>query len=168
MVSKFFNTIHISMILFIVFAITVIYLGIYCLIAPGKIKTFSCDRTPIEMHCQLENPNWWKSTIETFVENDILGVEVEKVREGEVYQYYVNLLVETSQKHHLFPHNFELDAKQEAAKINDFLKNYQAELLTISKDATIIFYVMGGFCLTFGIFSLGIAIFSLVRYWFYT
>lgn len=165
MIQKFFSTIHIFLLLNITFAILCICLAVYLFLAPGKVKTFTCERNLTEMHCQVENANWWKKSLEVYSQEEIWGAEVERVRWADDYEYYVNLIVNITEKHHLFPHHFESDAKKELAKINEFLNNSQSNLLTISKDGSIVFNFVGGFCLLLGMFGLSICLLSLVRYW---
>lgn len=87
------KSIHYFNFIYLLFCVSLIAFGVKLISVPEKITTFSCERTPKHINCQLANRDWSESSVKIYSELDLwMGVEVKAIHDGGENRYYVGVL----------------------------------------------------------------------------
>ncbi|MGJ5633462.1 hypothetical protein [Nostoc sp. CALU 1950] len=129
-----------------------------------KITTFSCERTPKHINCQLTNRDWWESSVKIYSELDLwMGVEVKAINGDGDKQYYVSPVIKDGKDYRISNSSYwQASAQKLADKINAFLNDSQQEFLTLTQDNYNPLILIGWFCVLFGAFCLSLTICSYI------
>lgn len=130
-----------------------------------KVTCLSCERTPTQVICQLNNENWWASTTKNYSGEEFQSAKIERVMglEG-VDGYYVSLLTNSGKVPDVFYYSLKSDAKKTIEQINNFINDSQSKSLTITQDKSKPIIFISIFCFLFGALGLSLTIYSYVRY----
>ncbi len=148
------------------FCVSLIAFGVQLISAPEKITTFSCERTPKHINCQLTNRDWWESYVRIYSELDLwMGVEVKAINDDGEKQYYVSPVIKDGKDYRISnSSSWQSSAQKLADKINTFLNDSQQKFLTLTQDNSNPLILVGWFCVLFGAFCLSLTIYSYIYF----
>ncbi|MEH2135388.1 hypothetical protein [Nostoc sp.] len=155
---------HCHNLIYLLCCVLLIAFGVMLISAPEKITTFSCERTPKHINCQLTNRDWWESSIKIYSELDLwMGVEVKAINDDGGKLYYVSPVIKDGKNYRIFNSSYwQLSAQKLADKINAFLNDSQQQFLTLTQDNSNPLILVGWFCILFGAFCLSLTICSYI------
>ncbi|MDZ8095583.1 MAG: hypothetical protein RMZ42_27110 [Nostoc sp. DedQUE05] len=158
------KSIHCFNFIYLLFCVSLIAFGVKLISAPEKITTFSCERTPKHINCQLTNRDWWESSVKIYSELDLwMGVEVKAINDDGGKQYYVAPVIKDGKDYRISNSSYwQLSAQKLADKINAFLNDSQQQFLTLTQDNSNALILGGWFCILFGAFCLSLTICSYI------
>jgi hypothetical protein len=152
--------------IYLLFCVLLIAFGVKLIFAPEKITTFSCERTPKHINCQLTNRDLWESSVKIYSELDLwMGVEVKAVNDGGDKRYYVSPVIKNGEDYRISQPSYWQPSPQKLAdKINAFLNDSQQKFLTLTQDNSNPLILGGWFCILFGTFCLSLTIYSYIYF----
>lgn len=157
---------HCHNLIYLLCCVLLIAFGVMLISAPEKITTFSCERTPKHINCQLTNPDWWESSVKIYSELDLwMGVKVKTIHDGGDNRYYVSPVIKHGEDYRISrPSYWQPEAQKLADKINAFLNDSQQKFLTLTQDNYNALILGGWFCILFGAFCLSLTICSYIYF----
>ncbi|MEH2375699.1 hypothetical protein [Nostoc sp.] len=160
------KSMHCFNFIYLLFCVSLIAFGVKLISAPEKITTFSCERTPKQINCQLTNRDWWESSVKIYSELDLwMGVKVKAIHDGGENRYYVNPVIKNGEDYRISqPSYWQPSAQKVADKINPFLNDSQQKFLTLTQDNFNLLMLGGWFCVLFGAFCLSLTICSYIYF----
>ncbi len=160
------KSMHCHNLIYLLCCVLLIAFGVKLISVPGKITTFSCERTPKHINCQLINRDWWESSVKIYSELDLwMGVEVKAINDDGGKQYYVSPVIKDGKDYRISNSSYwQPSAQKLADKINTFLNDSQHKFLTLTQDNFNPFMLGGWFCVVFGAFCLSLTICSYIYF----
>jgi hypothetical protein len=158
------KSMHCHNLIYLLCCVLLIAFGVKLISVPGKITTFSCERTPKHINCQLTNRDWWESSVKAYSELDLwMGVEVKAINDYGDKQYYVSPVIKDGEDYRISnSSSWQLSAQKLADKINAFLNHSEQEFLTLTQDNSNPLILVGWFCVLLGAFCLSLTICSYI------
>jgi hypothetical protein len=160
------KSMHCHNLIYLLCCVLLIAFGVKLISVPGKITTFSCERTAKHINCQLTNRDWWESSVKIYSELDLwMGVEVKAINDDGGKQYYVSPVIKDGKDYRISNSSYwQASAQKLADKINTFLDNSQQKFLTLTQDNFNPLMLGGWFCVFFGAFCLSLTICSYIYF----
>ncbi|MEH2206991.1 MAG: hypothetical protein V7K53_23440 [Nostoc sp.] len=158
------KSMHCFNFIYLLFCVSLVAFGVKLIFAPEKITTFSCERTPKRVNCQLANRDWWESSVKIYSELDLwMGVKVKTIHDGGDNRYYVSPVIKDGENYRISQPSFwQPSAQKLADKINAFLNDSQQKILTLIEDNSNPLILGGWFGILFGAFCLNLTICSYI------